>query len=189
MEQLDQIDIKQAAMGGFLVAVVYYLLLFNDGKQLKAQISQVDQEIKVQTQTKQKIQSAISERERFEQEAEEINTNLKTFLSYFPPNANQNQVMKKVSQYAEKNKITIVSLKPIDKVAEFQDYPEMAFEFEIEGTFHQLMQFISDLTQMKRAIDFGKMKLKVATRGEVPTVKLSSTLITYSYAAKAQGGK
>ena len=167
MEQLERIDLKQALIIGVGLSVVYYFVFFDNGKRVQAKIRQVESEIRIQTETKQKIQEAIKERERFEQEAEEINTNLKD-LSWliFPARSDANQLMKQISTFAEENKTSILSLKPLEKPPEFPDYPEQAFDFELEGTYHQLMQFISDLTQMKRAIDFNNMKIESdSTRG------------------------
>ena len=108
-------------------------------------------------------------------------------MEFFPDDMNQNSFMKAISKAAEDNSSIVVSLKPKAKESEYASYPEMAFEFVIEGGYHNIMNFISDLTELKRAIDLRKTTLTVVAQEKVPRVSLKTTLIVYGHTPGVPG--
>jgi len=188
MEQLKQLGTKECAAIGIVLAVLYYFLVFDGGQIIQSQINTKVTEIQAQKDTLARIKKAIEDKRKFDQEAEEINTNIEAFLVYFPTALNENEFMKSISKAAEENTSTVLTLKPVAKAPEFPNYPEMAFEFEVEGIYTNIMKFIADLTQLKRAIDFQDMKLTVVAQEEFPRIKLSATIIAFGHKPESNPG-
>ena len=181
MQQLEELDIKVAILAGLFLTALYYFVLFDDGSKLKTITAGVTADIERKKSTLDSINNAIDNKKSFDQEAEEINTNIRSFMEFFPEDMDQNNFMKSISKAAEDNASTVVSLKPKAKASEFPAYPEMAFEFTIEGGYHNIMKFISDLTLLKRAIDLRETTLKVVAQEKIPRVSLATTLIVYGH--------
>jgi len=184
--QLEDLDIKVAFLAGLFLAALYYFLLFDNGSKKKIILANVETQIQQKKSTLNSINNAIENKNNFQKEASEINTNIESFMEYFPDDMDKNNFMKSISRAAEENSSTVVSLKPKSKPAEFPDYPEMAFEFTVEGGYHNIMNFISDLTQLKRAIDLRETTLKVVAQEKIPRVSLVTTLIVYGHVPQIQ---
>lgn len=182
MSQLDELDPKVAFLGGLLLAALYYFLVFDDGSALKRRTSSLQNEIDVQKKTLAGIEEALLNKKKFQDEAAEINASIESFLAYFPEeigSAQTNEFIKEISKAAEKNSATVVSLKPAPGGNEFPDYPELGFEFTVEATYVNIMRFISDLTKLKRVIDFTETTLKVVGSEKIPRISFETTLIVY----------
>lgn len=187
MDLLNRLEITQAFLIGLVLTVMYYFLMFDNGQAILQQVDDLKKQYQSQQVTLKKIKKALEDKRRFEQEAEEINTNLEAFLRYFPSESDQNKLMKEVSQSAEVHQVTVLSLKPVDRAPEFPSYPETAFSFEVEGTFNQIMGFISNLTQLKRAIDFKKTEIRTSNSGQDPILKFTSTLVIFGRSPDGSG--
>lgn len=176
---LEQLDVKQALGIGVIVAVLYYFALYNDGKYIDASINDSIQAIENDTATLNKVEKALEDKKKFETDIREITEYMKDFQEFFPENYNGNDLVAKISSLAEKNALTIVNLKPMDKENEFKNYPETAVTFAVEGDFHKIMQFVSDITGIKKAMDFKTMKFEVAQPSDDPRIRLTTVLIVY----------
>ena len=184
MQQLESLEPKVAFLVGFLLAALYYLLLFDDGKGLRTSISSLQSQIDVQQRTLSGIEEALLNKKKFEEQAAEINSSIASFLEYFPERIDSdqtNQFIKEISKAAEKNAATVVSLKPAARDSEFANYPEIGIDFVVEASFQNIMRFISDLTRLKRVIDFTETTLKVIGSEKIPRISFETTLIIYSH--------
>ena len=177
--ELQNLDAKKSLVIGLLFGLIYYFLLFDDGSWVDVRIQSDEAEIQKHKLTLDKVQRALEDERRFNAEIQEITTHMNSFLEYFPIKSDRNEMMKVISTKAEIHSATLVNLKPVEQDAEFEDYPEMAFSFSVEGSFHQIMAFVAELTQLKRVVDFRDMKFKVVQRDEIPRVELKTVFIVY----------
>lgn len=179
-DEFNRLDIVKCIIIGLGVAGFYWALFFNSGKGIQAQINMATQTISKSQQSISQVRKALEDEVRFKNEIKNINLEMKDFLDHFSPDMDSNKLMAKVSTFAEENDVVVIQLKPIEKPSEFQDYLETAVEFEVEGPFHSIMEFISSLTNMDKAIDFSKMEFKTTVKGDYPLVSLKTTLVVYS---------
>lgn len=179
-EQLDKLDLQKCLGIGFGIAALYYFLFFNNGKLIEQEIEQNKVEITKISDTLDKVKKAFEDQKRFQSDIIEINKNMKDFQKYFSTPMTVNDLLGRVSSFAERTQISVNNLKPGSGAAEFQDYPETVIDLEVEGSFHNIMEFISQLTQMNKVIDFKTMEFKVAVAGDFPVVKMITTLVVYN---------
>lgn len=179
-DQLNRLDLQKCLGVGVLLAAVYYFVFFNSGAQIDSQIQQSTVELAKSRDTLDKVKKAFEDQKKFQTEIIEINKNMKDFQKYFSTNMTVNDLLGKVSGFAEKTQISVNNLKPGNASNEFPEYPETVIEFEVEGTFHNIMEFVSQLTQMNKAIDFKIMEFKIAVAGDFPVVKLKTVLVVYN---------
>ena len=178
--EFQNLDAKKAILIGILLGVVYYFLLFDEGVWIDNRIQSNQNEIQQHAATLSKVEKALEDERRFNQEIQQITSHMNAFLEYFPLKSDKNQLMKIISSKAESNETTLVNLKPVEQKAEFPNYPEQAFSISVEGSFHQVMGFVSELTQLKRVVDFRDMKFRVVKRDDVPRIELQTVFIVYS---------
>lgn len=178
--EFQNLDAKKAILIGVLLGVVYYFLLFDEGVWIDNRIQSNQNEIQQHAATLSKVEKALEDERRFNQEIQQITSHMNAFLEYFPLKSDKNQLMKIISSKAESNETTLVNLKPVEQKAEFPNYPEQAFSISVEGSFHQVMGFVSELTQLKRVVDFRDMKFRVVKRDDVPRIELQTVFIVYS---------
>lgn len=177
--QLDNINIKQALGLGLVLGVLYYALLFNDGRIIDADIREANASIQRDTATLAKVEKALEDKKRFETEIREITNYMKEFQEYFPVSFSGNTLEARVTEFSQKYKLTILSLKQVAAENEFKNYPETVVELEVEGEYHDIMNFIADITKIKKAMDFKKMRFGVAQQAEDPKIRLKTTLTVY----------
>jgi Tfp pilus assembly protein PilO len=178
-EQLNKLDMQKCVAIGVGLAAVYYVLLFNSGSDIDNQTAQFRTQIASQQETLGTVRAALEDQKKFEAEIKNITSNMRDFQKYFSQPMTILDLTEKVTAFAEESELLINNLKPSQKEDEYPEYPETLVEFDVEGSFHNIMSFISLLTQMNKAIDFYKMDFETVTGGDYPVIKLKTTLIVY----------
>lgn len=179
-EELNKLDIPKSIAIGFAIAALYWILFYNPGKSIQDKIDMSAKTIAKSQASIAQVRKALEDEKRFKTDINEINREMKDFLNHFSPDMDTNKLSARVSTFAEENDIVVVRLKPIEKSSEFPTYLETAVEFEVEGPFHNIMEFLSNLTKMGKAIDFSTMEFKTTVKGDYPLVSLKTTLVVYS---------
>lgn len=178
-EEFNKLDLQKCFAIGIGLAALYWVLWYNDGSGFDTQIIQAQQNISKNQAALNQVREALDDKKKFEEEIKTITQNMKDFQRYFAPDMDTNKLQAKVSQLAEQHSLVVINLKPLEKTSEFPKYSETAVEFRIEGPFHNIMEFISSLTKMEKAIDFSKMNFKTTVKGDYPLVELQTTLVVY----------
>lgn len=178
--QFAQLDIPKSLGIGLMIAALYYVVFFNSGKKIDLQIKNDKAALTKSQATLKKVQKAVKDQKKFSDEIKNITKNVKDFQKFFADDLSLNDLQANVSQFAEQNNLVVNNLKPFETEPEFKKYKETAVIFEVEGSFHNIMEFISSLTQMNKAIDFSKMEFSTVVSGDYPVIRLTTTLIVYS---------
>lgn len=179
-EEFNKLDLQKCFIGGFVLLGLYYLLLFDSGARIDAQVAQANQNLTQNRTAMQRVRKALEDKTKFEEEIKNITRNMQDFQKYFSADMNMNLLQSRVSQLAEQHSLVVNSLKPVEKANEFPKYKETAVEFKIEGPFHNVMEFVSSLTKQERAIDFSEMVFKTTVKGDYPLVELTTVLVVYT---------
>ncbi len=179
-EELNKLDMKKTALVGLFLLAIYWLIFFDNGRSLEAQTEQARQTI-TRNQTSQKmVKDALADKGKFENDIKNIILNMKDFQKYFSADVDPNSLQAQVSDFAEQRGLVVNSLKPAARKNEFPGYTETGVGFQVEGSFHNIMSFVSDLTKMDRVIDFSEMKFRATSSGENPQVELQTIMVMYS---------
>ena len=178
--QLAQLDLQKCIAIGLAIAAFYYVVVFDHGTKLEGRVQSARQEITKSQATLAKVKRALEDQKKFQEDIKGITSNMKDFQKFFASDMSMNELQSNVSKFAEQSKLVVNKLKPKNKDSEFPNYQETAVEFEIEGNFHNIMEFISLLTRMERAIDFDSMEFKTVVGGDYPVIKLTTVLVVYS---------
>ena len=189
VEEFKKLDLPKSFAIGLGVAGLYWVLVFDSGKSLQAQIDVASKEIAKNRTSLERVRKALDDKNKFQAEIKDINLNMKDFQRYFAPDMDINKLLSQVSTFAEKHGLTVNRLKPKERQSEFEKFEETSVEFEVEGVFHNVMEFVSSLTKMEKAIDFSKMEFETTVRGDYPQVKLKTVLVVYTSSEDIGKGK
>lgn len=177
---LNKIDSKKAALAGLVLAGFYWAMFFNNGASFDAEIEKARQTIQRNQSSREQVKLALADKGKFEDEIQNITLNMRDFQKYFSVTIDSNGLQAKVSEAAENRGLIVNNLKPAKRDNEFSNYSETAVAFRVEGPFHNIMQFVSDMTKMDKVIDFSVMKFITKEPGEVPSVELDTILVMYN---------
>ncbi len=178
-EQVDQLDSKKCLIISLVIAVIYYFYFFDNGQNIKSQIEKNHGELVTKKKELEKINVSLSNKEKYELENKKLFENMKDFERYLTSDMTESVILSNISKYAEQSEVFVRSLKPDESSEEFPNCPEQVIFTDISGQYHDIMDFISKLTQMERVIDFKKMSLKAMNKGEIPIVNLNMDLVVY----------
>ena len=179
-DQLNQLDNKKCLIISLVIAGFYYFFFFDENQGIKSQIKVSHDNLAKKQGELDKIDVSIKNKEKFELENKELFENMKDFEHYLNPNLPNDVLLEKVSNYAKTSDVIVNNLEFDKPHEEFSDYPGKVVFVNVSSQYHNLMGFISKLTQMERVIDFENMSLKVENKGDVPIVNLEMNLIVYS---------
>ncbi len=187
MEEFNKLDMQKCFLAGVGLVFVYYILFFDSGKAIDAQVAQQRQSQQQNSSALQQVRKALDDKVRFEQDIQNISRNMKDFQTYFSPEGmNINVLQGRISKLAENHSLIVNQMEPKERESEFPKYQETAVNFSVEGPFHNVMEFVSSLTKQERALDFSTMNFKSTVKGDYPLVELTTTLVVYT--AKSEDG-
>ncbi len=189
MEEFNKLDMQKCFLAGVGLVFVYYILFFDSGKAIDAQIAQQRQSQQQNSSALQQVRKALDDKVRFEEDIQNISRNMKDFQTYFSPDGmNINVLQGRISKLAENHSLIVNQMEPKERESEFPKYRETAVNFSVEGPFHNVMEFVSSLTKQERALDFSTMNFKSTVKGDYPLVELTTTLVVYT-AKSEEGGE
>ena len=180
VEIFNNLDIPKSLGVGLIFGLLYYFAPFDGGAKLTRQIQEEQIKVNQKELEIKKIQAAFEDMEKFQKEIEEVAKNMLDFDEYFSETMPVLELQSSISEKAEQYTLVVNNMKPVERSSEFPAYQETAVSFDVEGNFHNVMEFLSELTQMKRAIDFSAMEFRTVVKGDFPIVSLKTEMVVYS---------
>lgn len=187
-----QITFGKALVLGILIAVIYYSIGYDSGTEIKLAIGK----------TKEQIQDSESEIKGLERQIERIVTmkkvmdvlgaEFKAFLSYIPEKLSLPELMRVISTEARAAGVSVNGIGEVrtgvqsrskdDTVDQF--YEELTVQVELQGTYSQILLFLSYLTKLDKILTISQLSMtsqaKVGDR-ESPIISFKCQIKGYRY--------
>lgn len=202
-QQLQQLTIGKVVVGAFVVALLYYLLLYNDGTAIQASIGTTNAEIQTKEQELEKIKVAIADAERYQRTKNALGEELGTVLKAIPEKLSTTEIMRFLSNEAKNLGVNISSVNASSSSMNFQAspgeekpfYEPIAVAIALEGTYTNLMLFLSAITKSDKIITAPSLTLEskaaagVAPDDNGPTIlRLVGEFRAYRYLPQNASG-
>ncbi|MCB0362101.1 MAG: type 4a pilus biogenesis protein PilO [Bdellovibrionales bacterium] len=194
LERLEhQVSFGKALLFGILVAGAYYSVGYDDGTSLKLQISG----------TKTQIQESESEIKGLEKQIERVATMKKvmealgsefdSFLAYIPEKFSLPELMRIITTEARSAGVSVNGISEMkDAVPDYssagnsssQFYEELGVEVELQGTFSQLLLFLSYLTKLDKILTISQLSMASEAKlgdKESPIITFKCRIKGYRY--------
>ncbi len=157
-EDLIEMSPSKCLMGGFLICLVYYFTMFDKGAEYTDEIQRIQVEINEKNVRLENAKKAKSNTAAFEAEVKSLEKDFIEILKFFPVNMDMNDVQKEMTEVLNKSGIKVTSLKEALVASRFTGYTENGLDLETISDFHQVMEFLSEVTKMNKVVDFRAME-------------------------------
>lgn len=188
-DQLKQLFFKLAALEwlkvigiGLIAAAVYYPF-YDDGKarmeelaQLQGQVVQTEKEIN-------SVKEALANADRFEREVKDTVDQFTRIVDFMPTKVTTSMLTATISETCTKAGLRLLKIEPKDGPERFDFYEATRVAFSIEGTFTQVVSFLSSLSRVPRMMNFEGLALN-AVEGSTdmaPRLVVSGLLVGFRY--------
>lgn len=181
--QLGELTWSKVIVGGIIAAFAYWGLYYDDGTTLDNSIRTLTNRYTESERQLRETKEAMADAEKFEKAVRQNEVQFEKVLEYLPQEINTNELTRLVNQQAQLSGARVRSTKAIDMIEKKEFYEMTRLEFSLQGTFSQVVLFLSSLSKIQRLLTFDKLKIKVENVGteEVPRVELGGVLVGYRY--------
>lgn len=177
-QQLQQLTFGKAVIGGVVLAVLYFFIMYNNGATLEAGITSANAEIQTKEAELEKIKTAVADAERYQNTKRALGAELDSVLKAIPAQLTSEDLRKIISREAQQigaNSINISAggaQQTTDPNQKPPFFEPVTVNLEIEGTYNQLMSFLSAVTKVDKIITLSSLNL---VRKEASSDDLGST--------------
>jgi len=187
--QLAELQWSKVIGIGVVLGVLYYFMLYDDGSSVQASIKAAKDQLAITNKQLSQTEKAIADANRFEKEVKSLTEQFQKITEFMPPTIGAAELSSIINQQAQAAGVhPKIEPKGEDKPNGF--YQTSKVDLQIEGTYAQIVTFLSNLSRVPRLMTFDKVQLNQASGGG-PLV-FSGTLIAYRYLKEtpdAQGAK
>lgn len=165
---------------GLVFAGIYYLAA-DKGEESLTQIATVRSQIEtLQTEVK-KNEEALADFEKFKKNLEFKNKKYIEALQVLTDDLSAPQVHKTITETIEATGAKGGLVQPKDVIPKTSFLEVHPYTVEFEGSFHQIAQFLSDLTKLKLVAHIEDLKLESVSSSQNSLVKYSSQILFFKY--------
>lgn len=191
-DQLRQLTIGKALLVGLGIAAFYYFVMYDDGTSRETNIANLKTQITQQQAEIAKMNTVIANAEQIKELAKNMSENLELVKQAAPESFSGLELMKILSSEAKIVGANIVSLNDTNTQRVSAKDKEEIFlpvkvSAQLEGTFNQLMLFLSNLTKTKKIIISERMQLRLkdaqraSSETASPILNFSGVFVAYKY--------
>jgi Tfp pilus assembly protein PilO len=184
-EKLKQTTNSIAFLIGLAIAGLYYMSVYDTGESREAQIASITSEMSGLQAEIDKMNKTIVEAEKYKDIAKQLGAELDVVLTAIPEKYNSTELMKVLSAESKAVGLSILNLNPqggTPGAGSF--YVPVGVSVGFEGTFNQLMKFMSNLTKVNRIIVVKGLQMTVRGGGvntASPILSFGATFEAYRY--------
>ena len=181
--QLGEFTWSKVIVGGLIAAGAYWGLYYDDGSNLENAIKGLQGQYTESERQLRETKEAMADAEKFEKAVRQNEVQFEKVLEYLPQEINSNELTRLVNQQAQLSGPRVQSTKAIDSIERKEFYEMTRLDFALQGSFSQVVLFLSSLSKIQRLLTFDKLKIRVNAAGkdDVPSVELSGLLVGYRY--------
>ncbi len=180
----------RALILGVVLGVFYYFLLYDSGEAQKAAITTGVARIEELNAQIADAQRKLDAAAVHKKTAAEVGGTLQKLLSSVPVQFGMNEVMRLVSNEAKVAGVSLIGMDP--RISESStlssalssEFEELGINVKLEGSFLQLMVFLSNLTKANQILIVRKFEIAQAREGkgdEAPVIALSADIMALRY--------
>lgn len=182
--QLAELDWLKVVGVGIALAAVYYFLMYDNGAALEANIKAANDRLATAKTQLQNTERAMENANRFEKEMQATSRQFEKITEFMPPTIGAAELTAIINQQAQASGVR-PKIEPKGEDAPSGFYQTSRVDLQLEGTFAQIVTFLSYLSRVPRLLTFDHVELKQPEGGG--TLTFSGTLIAYRYLKDASG--
>ncbi len=183
LQKLGDMPIGRVIILSLVICGLYYLVEYKAGSQFQSSIDSAAATLQSLEAEDQKIETEIQEIRALKAAQEKDAEQLNLLLAFIPERFSNFELMRTLSTEAKAVGVNIDSLKDVgvlqNKSGEF--YEEIGVDIDLEGSFAQLLLFLSNLTKMKQIVTLETLSLRMSGGGSESSLSMSAQVRGYRY--------
>jgi Tfp pilus assembly protein PilO len=181
----------RALIFGVALAILYYFLMFDDGKSFDTGLAAANAKV---GELKQKLADDQRKIERaivFKKTAAEIGTTINKLLGMIPEKFGMADLMRIISNEAKVAGVSLSSISPgkSEQSAFASEFDEITVSLDMNGSYVQHMVFLSNLTKINQIMIVKKFDMSSSGAEDSAVVKMTAEIIAYRYRGGKKDGK
>ena len=173
----------------FVIAAIVAGLYFQFGLEegvTDAQFAEVESRKVVAQTSLESTQKAVADLKKFREELDLMNAQFLQVVELMPAEANVADFMLQIREEATRGGARVKKLEPLKEIGKFDFYETRKLEISLEGTYSQILSFLSNLSRLKRLVTVEKIGLsQQGIANEEGKVAFTGTLTNYRYVKPA----
>ena len=165
-----------AGAAGTLLGLFWWRFLMPIGAAIEARqvrLSDLDAEISQAVQHRMQLAEIRAESEALQEQ-------LARLKSILPLERETDEILREVGNIAETASMRVVRILP-RPIVDRDVYSEMAWDFQVQSTYHNLGSFLDAIRQLGRIVNITGIDLRAAGPGTASTVEATFTATTFVY--------
>ena len=135
----------------------YKFTIYDQGLAQQAEITSLQDDMEKKRQSMAEVNKAMADKEAFQKEADLIAREYERLTAYMPAELDINAFQKDLSVKLQASGNRLQSMKNEVLTARFPGFFEQGMNVQSLGSFHAIMEFMSEVTKMNRIVDFTTM--------------------------------
>lgn len=189
-ERLQQLTFGKALMFGLLIAGLYYSIGYDSGSSMQTSIDQTKEQIQDKTTEIKGLERQIERIMTMQKVMDVLGEEFESFLSYIPEKMSMAELMKTISTEAQAAGVGIKNLGEVSNALSSrskeggQFYEELTVEVVLEGTYAQILLFLSYLTKLDKILSISQLSMVSNARmgdRESPSITFKCFIKGYRY--------
>ncbi len=181
--QLANLSWGKVFLGMLLAGGVYWAALYDDGSTLQSQYAIASQELADAEKQLKKTKEAVANADRFEREVRDTIEQFTKIVEFMPEKASTAEMVTLVTDLAAKSGAKLTKTEPRAGSEKADFYEMYRLNLALEGSFSQIVMFLSYLSRVPRLMTFDKVEMLGERVGDQEVAKLifNGTLVNYRY--------
>lgn len=181
LEKLAFLELQKALGIGLMVGAVYYMFVFDDGTIIKANITQMEQNVEIERVKKVETDKARAQESESQRQIEELKNSIITVTNQMPVNLKGLDVARTIDIESARALIKVTEKKPGSAVpltdAQVEEIP---VEIELRGKFSNFVSFILGISSNNQITRVKSFRIAASDQRADPTdLRINATIVGY----------
>ena len=192
MLQLADMPWAKVAIIGLIALAAYHFGMRNDGSFITANLETEKQQLDEVNRQLQVTRKAMENAERFESEIVAAKREFERVTDFMPPKLSVADLTTMISERSGKSGVRLLSTSPKSSQSESNSpkspfYDSIRVTFKIEGTFAQILAFLSQTSRDPRMVMFDDTELATSAGAslDAPILTFGGDMVGYRYKKEA----
>lgn len=187
LEMLQKASKVAFVIAGLIFGGLYYWSNSDSLSSKEAAIEAKKNELEAAEAAIQSAKKIAGDKAKFEEESTKVSDQLKAAIEFLPTKLNEQDILTKIANEARSAGVRQTSVQP-KKAQPKGFYEELQMDVELEGSYSQLVLFLSYISNIQRIVNIKGLDLRIKDYvDETPILRLKGTLVAYRYTEKTAG--
>lgn len=183
--QIGELSWSKVFIAGLGALALYYFTLFDDGSNHRRMYQEATVRLAESEKGLQDTKNAMADADRFEKEVKSTQQQFERIVEFMPVSMSAVTLTEIVTKQASAAGAKVTQMEPKMGDDRLEFYEMTRLNLSLEGSYAQIVMFLSNLSRVSRLLTFDKIELNLAGgEPESPQLKFVGVLVGYRFLKK-----